>query len=170
MLTGTGVMCDVNFTVTGTTATATSGQTCVVTAPVTVGGVAMNIAVNINISTWTLNVSGDTLTMAMTGTASAEGGLLTCSPTASGSATRPPSGGERVDGAALRGGCGNPLRVPTVVTNNLDLGAQDGAEEGRAALLRQRREVTQELVQRAGVGLVEQDGESLIGDGADHPS
>ena len=93
MLTGTGVMCDVNFTVTGTTATATSGQTCVVTAPVTVGGVAMNIAVNINISTWTLNVSGDTLTMAMTGTASAEGGLLTCSPTASGSATRPPGGG-----------------------------------------------------------------------------
>jgi hypothetical protein len=49
--------------------------------------------VNINISTWTLNVSGDTLTMAMTGTASAEGGLLTCSPTASGTATRPPSGG-----------------------------------------------------------------------------
>jgi len=93
MLTGTGVMCDVNFTVTGTTATATAGQTCVVTAPVTIGGVAMNIAVNINISTWTLNVSGDTLMMAMTGTASAEGGLLSCTPTADGTATRPPSGG-----------------------------------------------------------------------------
>ena len=93
MLTGTGVMCDVDFTVTGTTATATSGQTCIVTAPVTIGGVAMNIAVNINISTWSLNISGDTLTMAMTGTASAEGGLLTCSPTANGTATRPPGGG-----------------------------------------------------------------------------
>jgi hypothetical protein len=93
MLTGTGVMCDVNFTVTGTTATASSGQTCVVTAPVTIGGTQMNIAVNINISTWTLNVSGDNLTMAMTGSASAEGGLLTCAPTADGTATRPSSGG-----------------------------------------------------------------------------
>ena len=93
MLTGTGVMCDVNFTVTGSTATATSGQTCVVSAPVTIGGVQMNIAVTINISAWTLNVSGDTLTMSMSGSASAEGGLLTCTPTADGTATRPPGGG-----------------------------------------------------------------------------
>ncbi len=92
MLTGTGVMCDVNFTVTGTTATATTGQTCVVTAPVTIGGTMMNIAVTIDISTWTLNVSGDTITIAMSGTASAEGGLLSCTPTADGMATRPPVG------------------------------------------------------------------------------
>jgi hypothetical protein len=93
MLTGTGVMCNVNFTVTGTTATAASGQTCAVTAAVTIGGAPMNIAVTIDISTWTLNVSGDTITIAMTGTASAEGGLLTCSPTADGMATRPAGGG-----------------------------------------------------------------------------
>jgi hypothetical protein len=93
MLTGTGVMCNVNFTVTGTTATTATGQTCAVTAPVTIAGVMMNIAVTIDISSWTLTVSGDTLTMAMTGTASAEGGLLSCTPTADGQATRPSSGG-----------------------------------------------------------------------------
>ena len=93
MLTGTGVMCDVNFTVTGSVATATSGQTCLVTAPVTVAGVMMNIPVTIDISSWTLNVSGDTITIAMSGTATAEGGLLSCTPTADGSATRPSSGG-----------------------------------------------------------------------------
>ena len=82
-LTGTGVMCDVNFTVSGT---------CVVTAPVTIGGTQMNIPVNIIISTWTLSLSGDTLSMAMTGTATAES-LLTCAPTADGTATRPSSGG-----------------------------------------------------------------------------
>ena len=93
MLTGTDVMCNVNFTVTGTTATAATGQTCAVTAPVTIGGVAMTVAVKIDISTWTLNLSGDTLAIAMTGTATAEGGLLSCTPTADGSATRPASGG-----------------------------------------------------------------------------
>jgi hypothetical protein len=45
----------------------------------------------IHISSWTLNVSGDSLTIAMSGTASAS--ILTCSPTADGTATRPPSGG-----------------------------------------------------------------------------
>jgi hypothetical protein len=88
MLTGTGVMCDVNFTVSGGTATATTGQTCVVTAMVG----TTTVPVTIDISTWTLTISGDTLTMAMTGTASAEGGLLSCTPTADGKATRPPSG------------------------------------------------------------------------------
>jgi hypothetical protein len=92
-LTGMGVMCDVNFTVAGNIATAATGQTCAVTAPVTIGGVSMNIAVTIDISSWTLNISGDTLTIAMTGTASAEGGLLSCTPTADGMATRPSSGG-----------------------------------------------------------------------------
>ncbi len=92
-LTGTGVMCNVNFTVTGNTATAATNQVCAVTAPVTIGGVSMNIAVTIDISSWTLNLAGDTLTIAMSGTATAEGGLLSCTPTADGGATRPPSGG-----------------------------------------------------------------------------
>jgi len=87
MLTGTGVMCDVNFTVTGTVATAVSGQTCVVTVPVS----TMNVAVTINISSWTLNLSGDTLSIAMSGTATAS--ILSCTPTADGMATRPSSGG-----------------------------------------------------------------------------
>src|SRR3954452_16358082 len=87
MLTGTGVMCDVNFTVTGTVATAVSGQPCVVTVPVG----TTSTPVTIHISSWTLNVSGDTLSMSMAGTASAS--ILTCTPTADGTATRPPSGG-----------------------------------------------------------------------------
>ena len=78
-LTGSGVMCDVNFTVTGTTATAVSGQTCVVTAS--------NVTVTVDISAWTLTVSGDMLSMAMNGTATAAG-ILSCTPTANGMATR----------------------------------------------------------------------------------
>ena len=93
MLMGTGVMCDVKFTVSGTTATAEAGQSCVVTVPLNLGTGTMNIAVTIDISTWTLMVSGDTLTIAMTGSATAESGLVTCAPTASGTATRPASGG-----------------------------------------------------------------------------
>jgi hypothetical protein len=87
-LTGSGVMCNVNFTVTGSVATAVSGQTCVVTVPVS----TMNVAVTIDITSWTLNVSGDTLSMSMNGSATAAG-ILSCSPTASGNATRPSSGG-----------------------------------------------------------------------------
>jgi hypothetical protein len=88
MLTGTGLMCDVNFTVTGSVATAVSGQSCVVTVPVS----TMNVAVTIDISAWTLNVSGDMLSISMNGTAIAAG-LLTCTPSATGSATRASDGG-----------------------------------------------------------------------------
>ena len=88
MLTGTGVMCNVNFTVTGTVATAVSGQTCAVTVPVN----TMSVAVTIDITSWTLNLSGDTLSISMNGTATAAG-ILSCTPSATGSATRPPSGG-----------------------------------------------------------------------------
>ncbi len=87
MLTGSGVMCDVNFTVAGTVATAVSGQTCSVIVPVG----ATSTTVLIQISSWTLNVSGDTLSMSMSGSATAS--VLTCSPTADGTATRPSSGG-----------------------------------------------------------------------------
>jgi hypothetical protein len=87
-LTGSGIMCDVNFTVTGTTATAASGQSCVVMVPVG----TMNVSVTINISAWTLTVSGDMLSMAMNGTATAAG-ILSCTPTADGMATRASDGG-----------------------------------------------------------------------------
>jgi hypothetical protein len=89
MLTGTGVMCDVNFTVSGTTATAESGQSCLVTVN---AGTLGTVPVTINIQTWTLNVSGNSLTIAMTGTATAAG-LLSCAPTADGMATRAADGG-----------------------------------------------------------------------------
>ena len=87
-LTGSGVMCNVNFTVTGTVATAVSGSSCSVIVPVG----TTNTTVLIQISSWTLNVMGDTLSMSMNGTATAAG-ILSCTPTADGSATRPPGGG-----------------------------------------------------------------------------
>jgi hypothetical protein len=90
-LTGTGVMCNVNFNVSGTTATAQSGQTCLVTVAVNLG-TPMNIPITIDINTWTLNVSGDALSIAMTGTASYMT-ILTCAPTADGMATRVNAGG-----------------------------------------------------------------------------
>ena len=92
-LTGSGVMCNVNFNVSGTTATALPGQTCLVTVMLTLAGAPTTVPVTINISSWTLNVSGDSLTIAMTGTASAEAGLITCNPVADGTATRTNGGG-----------------------------------------------------------------------------
>jgi hypothetical protein len=92
-LTGTGLMCNVNFTISGTTATAATGQTCTVTESISLGGAPTNVTVLINITNWTLNVSGNTLTIAMNGTAKDTTGLLTCNPTADGSATRPADGG-----------------------------------------------------------------------------
>ena len=92
-LTGTGVMCNVNFNVSGTTATAVSGQTCLVTVMITLAGAPTTVPVTIYINSWTLNVSGDSLTIAMTGTATAEQGLINCTPTADGSATRTNGGG-----------------------------------------------------------------------------
>jgi hypothetical protein len=89
MLMGNGVMCDVSFTVSGTTATAVSGQTCAVTVN---AGTLGNIPVTINITSWTMNVSGNSLTIAMNGTATAAG-VLTCAPTADGMATRANGGG-----------------------------------------------------------------------------
>jgi hypothetical protein len=85
-LTGSGVMCNVNFTVSGTTATAVAGSTCAVTVPVGTSSTTVNITIN----SWTLTVSGDTLSMSMSGSANAT--IFTCTPTADGNATRPPSG------------------------------------------------------------------------------
>jgi hypothetical protein len=89
-LQGNGLMCDVNFTVTGSTATAPSGQTCAVTT--TVSGTT--VTATISISSWSLTLSGDTLTNTMSGTATAAGGLVNCTAvTANGSATRVAGGG-----------------------------------------------------------------------------
>ena len=81
-LTGSGVMCNVNFTVAGSTATAESGSTCAVIVPIGTSSTSVNIAIN----TWTLTVSGNALTMSMSG--SADAGIFTCTPTADGKATR----------------------------------------------------------------------------------
>jgi hypothetical protein len=87
MLTGTGVMCDVNFTVSGMTATAEANQTCAFT--VSVGGTST--AVTVDITSWTLTVSGDSLTMNMSGSANIQQ-IITCTPMGMGVATRPPAG------------------------------------------------------------------------------
>ena len=84
MLTGTGVMCDVNFTVSGSTATAETGQSCLVSVN---AGTLGTVPVTIMITSWTLTVSGNSLTIAMNGTATAAG-VLSCTPTATGAATR----------------------------------------------------------------------------------
>ncbi len=84
-LQGNGLTCDVNFTVTGTTATASTGQTC--TVMTTVSGASVTAL--ITVSSWSLTVSGDMLTNSMSGTATAAGGLVSCtSVTADGAATR----------------------------------------------------------------------------------
>lgn len=88
MLTGTGVMCDVNFTVSGMIATAEAGQTCAFT--VAVGGTST--AVTVDITSWTLTVSGDSLTMSMSGSANIQQ-IISCTPMGMGTATRPSSGG-----------------------------------------------------------------------------
>jgi hypothetical protein len=92
-LSGTGLMCNVNFNISGTTATAVTGQTCTVTESIMLGATPTNVTVLIHITNWTLNVSGNTLTIAMNGTAADSTGLLTCNPTADGSATRAGDGG-----------------------------------------------------------------------------
>ncbi|HXT97208.1 MAG TPA: hypothetical protein VN853_12970 [Polyangia bacterium] len=89
-LTGNGVMCNVNFTVSGDMATAMSNQTCTVAVN---AGALGTVSVLIHISTWTLTVSGNMLSMAMTGTASDSTGVLSCNPTANGAATRAASDG-----------------------------------------------------------------------------
>jgi hypothetical protein len=91
-LTGTGVMCNVNFDVSGTTATAQPNQTCLVTAMIAIAGTPTTVPVTINIQTWTLVVSGNMLSINMSGTATAES-IINCTPTATGTATRSGDGG-----------------------------------------------------------------------------
>ena len=89
MLTGTGVMCNVTFTVSGQIATAEAGSTCAFT--VTIGG--SSTAVVVDITSWTLTVSGDSLTMSMAGSAKPLSGVVSCTPMGTGTATRPSGGG-----------------------------------------------------------------------------
>jgi hypothetical protein len=71
------VMCDVNFTVNGSTATAASGQTCAIKAS--------GITATVMVTSWTLTLSGSTIDMSMMGTANA---IVTCNPTSTGTLTK----------------------------------------------------------------------------------
>ena len=76
----TGITCDVRFNVTGTTATAAAGQSCTIDAGGTIGNVTVNIG------TWTLALSGNSIASNMTGTASVV--IVSCTPSSTGTLTR----------------------------------------------------------------------------------
>lgn len=80
MISGGGVMCDVRFTVNGSTATTESGQTCALSES--------GYSAVLNVTTWTLMLSASDIQMSMSGTASAAGGLVTCAPTSTGTMVR----------------------------------------------------------------------------------
>ena len=77
----TGIMCDVTFTASGSTATVAANQSCTLTVQGTV--------VTINITSWTLMLSGDTIDSSMAGTATIS--IVSCAPTSTGTLTRPAS-------------------------------------------------------------------------------
>jgi hypothetical protein len=92
------LMCNTTCTVNGDVATAEAGQTCQFIEMVGLGGSSPAwYAVVVPVTGLTLTVSGDSLSVALTGGASSTA-LFTCLPTASGTATR----------AADGGGLGNP--------------------------------------------------------------
>jgi hypothetical protein len=76
----TQLTCNLNLTVSGSTATAASGQTCMITV--------MGVAATVTVTSWTLMASGSTLAMSMRGTARA--GAVTCMPSGSGTLMRTP--------------------------------------------------------------------------------
>ncbi len=78
MVSATGAMCNVRFTVNGNTATADSGQTCAM-----MDGV---YAATMSVTSWTLSLSNDTITMSMSGTAAVA--IVTCAPTSTGTLVR----------------------------------------------------------------------------------
>jgi hypothetical protein len=68
----TGITCNVTFAVSGSTATSQAGGTCTVMVP--------NFgAATVNITSWTLTLSGDKLMSNLNGSASI-GGLVSCTP------------------------------------------------------------------------------------------
>jgi len=76
-----GIDCNVNFTVSGSTATVEPGQMC----STTISGAVVSFA----ITSWTIGLSGNMLTTALVGTANVV--IVTCTPT--GSATLSRTGG-----------------------------------------------------------------------------
>jgi hypothetical protein len=72
------VMCNVTFTVDGSTAKANSGSTCAINDN--------GIAATVTVTSWTLTLSGNQIDMSMAGTASVS--ILTCAPTSTGTLTR----------------------------------------------------------------------------------
>jgi hypothetical protein len=78
----TGITCDVRFSVSGSTATVASGQSCAISV--------MGTPATINITSWTLALSGDTIASTMAGTANVV--VVSCTPTSTGTLSRPPTG------------------------------------------------------------------------------
>jgi hypothetical protein len=72
------LVCKVAFTVSGTTATAESGQTCTITV--------MGISGTFDVTSWTLMDSGNTLSMSVKGTAKVA--TVSCNPVGSGMLSR----------------------------------------------------------------------------------
>lgn len=83
---GTNVMCSIEYTVAGNIATAGSGHTCTDTVSANIGGTTSTIPMTVDITASTLTLSGGQVSMALNGTATAEGGLLSCTPMGTGSA------------------------------------------------------------------------------------
>jgi hypothetical protein len=78
LMTTMGITCDITFAVSGSTATATAGQSCMLMV-----GTA---AVSVDVTQWTLTLSGDTLTSTLNGTATVS--IVSCTPTSTGTAAR----------------------------------------------------------------------------------
>ena len=89
-----GTACTIKFTVSGTTATAASGQSC--TLPVS------GISAVLVVSSWTLMLSGDTLTAGFSGSAAIGGPSCTASGT--GSLAKSASDGSTTTSDAKSGG------------------------------------------------------------------
>jgi hypothetical protein len=70
--------CNLNFAVSGSTATAAAGQTCSITE--------MGTSAPVNVSSWTLMLSGNTLSMSMAGTAQIA--IISCTPSGTGTLAR----------------------------------------------------------------------------------
>lgn len=64
-----GPSCNINFSVSGMVATAASGQTCTITV--------QGVAAQINVSSWTMTITGDTISTTFSGSAPIGGASCT---------------------------------------------------------------------------------------------
>jgi hypothetical protein len=78
--TSSGLSCNLSLTVSGSTATAATGQTCMITV--------MGVSATVMVTSWTLMTSGATLAMSMRGTA--RSGAINCMPMGTGTLMRAP--------------------------------------------------------------------------------